>query len=89
MAEEKPRDSRALANAIKGEFMNKDKQKIDSEILKVLKNMLISVETLMLVVTLNFSYIGSEDYKYADYYRGVIVFILVVYFYLRLKHQKN
>ncbi len=67
----------------------KDEVFLNSEILKTLKSILCSIDTLMILNTLNFAYIRTESGEGVTYYRIIIIFILVCYFYFRLKHWKD
>lgn len=67
----------------------KDEVFLNNEILKTLKSILFSIDTLMILNTLNFAYIRTENGEEVTYYRLIIIFILVFYFYFRLKHWKD
>ena len=81
----------ALVNFSSSSTMDKqkDNQQINLEIIKILKDILISVDTFMLLTTLNFSYIRSENSDADMYYRIIIIFIVIFYFYFRVKYRKN
>ena len=67
----------------------KDESFQNSKVLKTLKCILSSIDTLMILNTLNFAYIRTESGEGATYYRLIIIFILAFYFYFRLKHWKD
>ena len=67
----------------------KEKQQINLEIIKVLKSILISIDTFMLLTTFNFSYMRSENSEADTCYRIIIIFIIIFYFYFRVKYRRN